>query len=91
MTDPLPRPTYPENYSETCPGSHRRTYPETYVETYFADGRWHSRRHDSDLPFATGSDELEQIALGSQVARWNRVPHIIRAADGAVAETIPPR
>jgi hypothetical protein len=87
MTDPLPRPTYPE----TSSGTDSQTYAESYVETYFADGRWHSRRHDSDVPFASGPDELEQIALGSQVARWNRVPHIIRTADGAIAETIPAR
>lgn len=90
MTDPLPRPTYPETGPETHPETHSQTYAESYVETYFAEGRWHSRRHDSDVPFATGSDELEQIALGSQVARWNRVPHIIRATDGTIAETIHP-
>ena len=60
-----------------------------YIETYYADGTWCSRRYDSDIPFAGGDEELEQIALGSQVARWNRLPHIIRAADGSISETIP--
>ncbi|MGW5194003.1 hypothetical protein ACWEOO_32440 [Kribbella sp. NPDC004138] len=60
-----------------------------YIETYYADGTWCSRRYDSDIPFAAGDEELEQIALGSQVARWNRLPHIIRAADGSIRETIP--
>ena len=64
-------------------------YEAGYIETYYADGTWCSRRYDSDIPFAAGDEELEQIALGSQVARWNRLPHIIRAADGSITETIP--
>lgn len=63
-------------------------YGAGYIETYYADGAWCSRRYDSDVPFAAGDEELEQIALGSQVARWNRLPHIVRAADGSISETI---
>lgn len=59
-----------------------------FVETYYIDGVWHSRRHDSRVPFASGHDELQQIALGSQVARWNRLPHIIRTASGDIAEIL---
>jgi len=59
-----------------------------YIETYHVDGVWHSRRHDSRVPFASGNDELDQIALGSQVARWNRLPHIVRTTSGEIAEIL---
>ena len=77
-----------------------------FIETYYADGVWHSRRHDCDTPFASDDDELEQIALrwggwlvavlrevdavGTQVARWNRIPHIVRTRTGAIAEVLEP-
>lgn len=61
---------------------------KAYVETYYADGVWHSRRHDSDVPFASGADELEQVALGTQVARWNQLPHIVRTPTGTIAEIV---
>jgi hypothetical protein len=63
--------------------------PDKYVETYYAGGAWHSRRHDSDIPFASGADELEQIALGTEVARWNQLPHVIRTSTGAIDEILP--
>jgi len=62
--------------------------PDRYIETYYADGTWHCRRHDSDIPFASGPDELDQIALGSQVARWNRLPHIVRTPTGIISEIL---
>ncbi|TCC37483.1 hypothetical protein E0H75_40820 [Kribbella capetownensis] len=72
-----------------APGSDlARGVPAEFVETYYVDGAWHSRRHDSRVPFASGDDELDQIALGSQVARWNRLPHIIRTASGDIAEVL---
>jgi hypothetical protein len=58
------------------------------VETYYRNGAWHSRRHDSESPFSSGEDELDQIALGSQVARWNRLPHIVRTTTGEIAEIL---
>ena len=57
---------------------------ERYVETYYADGVWHSRRHDSEQPFASGEILVEQIAVGAEVARWNQVRHIVRHPDGTV-------
>ncbi len=63
--------------------------PDRYVETYYAHGAWHSRRHDSDIPFASGSEELEQVALGTEVARWNQLPHVIRSSTGDIAEILP--
>ncbi|MEU4191738.1 hypothetical protein AB0E69_07570 [Kribbella sp. NPDC026611] len=59
-----------------------------FIETYYRDGGWHSRRHDSESPFSSGEDELDQIALGSQVARWNRLPHIVRTTTGSIAEVL---
>jgi Uncharacterized protein conserved in bacteria (DUF2188) len=61
--------------------------PDRYVETYFADGVWNSRRHDSDRPFASGEVKTEQIAVGAEVARWNQIRHIVRHADGTVEVT----
>ena len=56
---------------------------DRYVETYYADGVWHSRRHDSDHPFASGNVLVEQIAVGAEVARWNQIRHIVRHPDGS--------
>jgi hypothetical protein len=64
------------------------TAPEEFIETYCCEGVWASRRHDSEVPFASGGDELDQIALGSQVARWNRLPHVVRTATGEIAEIL---
>ena len=61
-----------------------------FIETYYADGVWQSRRHDCDTPFASDDDELEQIAVGTQVARWNRIPHLVRTRTGAIAEVLEP-
>ncbi|TWD73001.1 hypothetical protein FB561_6885 [Kribbella amoyensis] len=61
---------------------------EQFIETYCADGRWYSRRHDSEVPFAGNDNELDQIALGSQVARWNRLPHVVRTPTGTIAEIL---
>ena len=88
MTTPLP--------TETRIGSTAMRDPlagaaaEGFIETYYRDGAWHSRRHDSESPFSSGGDELDQIALGSQVARWNRLPHIVRTATGEIAEILDP-
>lgn len=54
-----------------------------YIETYYDDGVWHSRRHDSEHPFASGDVLVEQIAVGAEVARWNQVDHILRHPDGS--------
>ena len=62
--------------------------PEGFIETYYRNGAWHSRRYDSEVPFSTSRDELDQIALGSQVARWNRLPHIVRTTAGEIAEIL---
>jgi len=56
------------------------------VETYYQDGRWHTRRCDSDEPFASGASRLRLIAIGVEVARWNGLRHLIRDADGTIAE-----
>jgi hypothetical protein len=61
-----------------------------FIETYYVDGTWYSRRHDCDTPFAGDQDELEQIAVGTQVARWNHLPHIVRTRTGAIAEILQP-
>lgn len=60
---------------------------DRYVETYYDDGNWHSRRHDSDRPFASGDVRVEQIAVGAEVARWNQVRHIVRHRDGSTETT----
>jgi len=59
---------------------------ENYVETYRENGAWKSRRHDSDEPFSTSASKQREITAASEVARWNQVPHIIRNADGTIAE-----
>jgi hypothetical protein len=64
--------------------------PGSFIETYYADGAWHSRRHDADAPFASDEDKLDQIAAGTQVARWNNLPHIVRTRTGAIAEILDP-
>lgn len=56
------------------------------IETYFRDGAWHTGRSDCPRPFASGSRRDRLISVGVDVARWNALPHIIRDADGAVAE-----
>lgn len=56
------------------------------VETYYANGAWNTRRCDSPEPFATGPSRVRLIAVGVEVARWNGLCHIIREADGTVAE-----
>lgn len=57
------------------------------VETYFDGDRWHTRRSDSDEPFASGYSRARMIAVGVEVARWNGLRHIIRDADGWVVES----
>jgi hypothetical protein len=83
LSDKTPRRPAPG--SEPASGE-----PAEFVETYSVDGAWHSRRHDSRVPFGSGNDELQQIALGSQVAHWNRLPHVIRTASGDIAEILYP-
>jgi hypothetical protein len=56
------------------------------VETYYDEGAWHSRRRDCPRPFASGARRERLISAGVDVARWNALPHIIRDADGSVAE-----
>ncbi|TCC30794.1 DUF2188 domain-containing protein [Kribbella speibonae] len=56
------------------------------VETYYENGAWHTRRCDSPDPFASGPSRVRLIAIGVEVARWNGLCHIIRDADGTIAE-----
>ena len=72
----------------TAPVTNTTGQPDRYIETSYANGTWHRRRNDSAIPFASGPDELEQIALGVQVARWNRLPHIVRTRTGAISEIL---
>ncbi|GAA2806585.1 hypothetical protein [Kribbella solani] len=56
------------------------------VETYYLDGRWHTRRGDSEKPFASGVSRERMIAIGVEVARWNGFRHVIRDVAGSVVE-----
>ncbi|TWD80202.1 hypothetical protein FB561_1275 [Kribbella amoyensis] len=59
---------------------------EPAVETYYREGAWHTGRADCPGPFASGPDREDLITVGYEVARWNAMPHVIRAADGTIAE-----
>jgi hypothetical protein len=85
---PTPAQPTPAKPTPSQPTPARATAdPDRYVETYYADGVWNSRRHDSDRPFASGAVKTEQIAVGAEVARWNQIRHIVRHADGTVEVT----
>ena len=57
------------------------------VVTYYEDGMWHTRRCDSAVPLASGSNRIRIIAIGAEVARWNGLCHIIRDVDGNIVES----
>lgn len=57
-----------------------------YVETYCTDGVWMSRRSHTDQPFSSGGSMSREIAIAAEVARWAQTTHVIRNADGTVAE-----
>ncbi|TDD50056.1 hypothetical protein E1263_31295 [Kribbella antibiotica] len=56
------------------------------IETYYANGVWCTRRCDTADPFASGVSRIRMIAVGVEVARWSGLCHVIRNADGTVAE-----
>lgn len=59
---------------------------EPFVETYCQDGVWMSRRSDAEEPFSSGGSMNREIAAAAEVARWAQVRHVIRNADGTIAE-----
>lgn len=59
---------------------------EPFVETYCSDGVWMSRRSDADEPFSSGGSMNREIAAAAEVARWAQIKHVIRNADGTIAE-----
>ena len=59
---------------------------DAFVETYCVGGVWMSRRSDADEPFSSGGSMNREIAAAAEVARWAQIKHVIRNADGTIAE-----
>jgi hypothetical protein len=56
------------------------------VETYYENGTWRSRHEGVSRPFATGGTKAEQVSKGREMARRDKVEHIIKNRDGTISE-----
>ena len=55
------------------------------METCLDGALWRVRRDDG-RQLAESASRQRMIAIGAEYARWTGVRHVIRAADGSVAE-----
>jgi hypothetical protein len=61
--------------------------PRGDIETFHQDGRWANRREAvDDHPWGYADTKEEAVTAGREVARAERVEHIIRNLDGTIGE-----